>query len=90
MAQVREVIKRLADGPVKRQGLLIEQVYDETDYINSSINLVRTNILYGGILAIIVLIVALVVPVPSVAPEVPRLPASVVVTPVLTTMLRIA
>ena len=59
MAQVREVIKRLADGPVKRQGLLIEQVYDETDYINSSINLVRTNILYGGILAIIVLMIFL-------------------------------
>ena len=59
MADVREVIKELADGPVKRQGLIIEQVYDETDYINSSIDLVRTNIIYGGILAIIVLMIFL-------------------------------
>ena len=59
MADVREIIKGLADGPVKRQGLLIEQVYDETDYINSSIDLVRTNIIYGGILAIIVLMIFL-------------------------------
>jgi len=59
MADVRAVIKELADGPVKRQGLVIEQVYDETDYINSSIDLVRTNIIYGGILAIIVLMIFL-------------------------------
>jgi len=59
MADVRAVIKELADGPVKRQGLMIEQVYDETDYINSSIDLVRTNIIYGGILAIIVLMIFL-------------------------------
>ena len=59
MADVRAVIKELADGPVKRQGLVIEQVYDETDYINSSIDLVRTNIIYGGLLAIIVLMIFL-------------------------------
>tara|TARA_R110002110_G_scaffold84535_2_gene219545 strand:+ start:3871 stop:7053 length:3183 start_codon:yes stop_codon:yes gene_type:complete len=59
MATVREVVKDLADGPVKRQGLIVEQVYDETDYINSSIDLVRTNIIYGGILAIIVLMIFL-------------------------------
>ncbi len=59
MAEVRATVKELADGPVKRQGLLIEQVYDETDYINSSIDLVRTNIIYGGILAIIVLMIFL-------------------------------
>lgn len=59
MASVREVVKDLADGPVKREGLIIEQVYDETDYINSSIDLVRTNIIYGGILAIIVLMIFL-------------------------------
>jgi HAE1 family hydrophobic/amphiphilic exporter-1 len=59
MADVRAVIKELANGPVKRQGLVIEQVYDETDYINSSIDLVRTNIIYGGILAIIVLMIFL-------------------------------
>ena len=59
MAEVRRVVKELADGPVQRQGLLVEQVYDETDYINASIDLVRENILYGGILAIIVLMIFL-------------------------------
>ena len=59
MADVREVVKELAEGPVKRENLLIEQVYDETDYINSSIDLVRQNIIYGGILAIIVLMIFL-------------------------------
>ena len=59
MAEVREVVKRLAEGPIKQQGLLLEQVYDETVYINSSIDLVRQNILYGGILAILVLMIFL-------------------------------
>ena len=59
MAEVREVIKGLAEGPIKQQGLLLEQVYDETVYINSSIELVRQNILYGGILAILVLMIFL-------------------------------
>ena len=59
MAEVREVIKGLAEGPIKQQGLLLAQVYDETVYINSSIELVRQNILYGGILAILVLMIFL-------------------------------
>ena len=40
MAQVRAVIKDLGNGPIKEQGLVLEQVYDETTYINSSIDLV--------------------------------------------------
>ena len=59
MAQVRAVIKDLGNGPIKEQGLVLEQVYDETTYINSSIDLVRQNILYGGILAILVLLIFL-------------------------------
>ena len=59
MAEVREVVKGLAEGPVARQGLNLEQVYDETDYINASINLVQTNIIYGGVLAIIILMIFL-------------------------------
>ena len=57
MAEVRAAIKGLADGPVKRQGLVLEQVYDETDYIDASIDLVQTNIIYGGVLAIIILMI---------------------------------
>ncbi|PPR09307.1 MAG: Efflux pump membrane transporter BepE [Alphaproteobacteria bacterium MarineAlpha11_Bin1] len=59
MAEVRRVIKQLTAGPVKRQGLSLEQVYDETDYINASINLVQTNIIYGGVLAVIILMIFL-------------------------------
>ena len=59
MAEVRDVVKDLAKGSVARQGLKLEQVYDETDYINASINLVQTNIIYGGVLAIIILMVFL-------------------------------
>ena len=59
MAEVRAAIKGLADGPVKRQGLVLEQVYDETDYIDASIDLVQTNIIYGGVLAIIILMIFL-------------------------------
>ena len=59
MAEVRDVVKDLAKGSVARQGLKLEQVYDETDYINASINLVQTNIIYGGMLAIIILMIFL-------------------------------
>ena len=43
------------------RGLKLEltQVYDETEYIHSSIDLVRSNIFFGGLLAIIVLLVFL-------------------------------
>ena len=57
MAEVRDVVKDLAKGSVARQGLKLEQVYDETDYINASINLVQTNIIFGGVLAIIILMI---------------------------------
>ena len=59
MAKVRTLVKELAEGPIKAQGLLLEQVYDETVYINSSIDLVRQNIIYGGTLAILVLLIFL-------------------------------
>ena len=59
MKEVRAVVAELDAGPIKRQGLKLEQVYDETDYINASIDLVRENIIYGGILAILVLMLFL-------------------------------
>ncbi len=40
---------------LKPRGLQLTQVYDETEYINSSINLVRQNIFIGGALTMIVL-----------------------------------
>ena len=40
-------------------GLELEQVYDETEYIKSSIGLVRQNVVVGGILAVMVLLLFL-------------------------------
>jgi HAE1 family hydrophobic/amphiphilic exporter-1 len=59
MAEVRAMAKYLSDGPILKAGLELIQVYDETDYINSSINLVVQNIYFGGGLAILILILFL-------------------------------
>ncbi|MAV87030.1 MAG: acriflavin resistance protein [Rhodospirillaceae bacterium] len=59
MKEVRATALALADGPVLAAGLKMRQVYDETDYINSSIDLVIQNIYYGGGLAILILILFL-------------------------------
>ncbi|MEX2217510.1 MAG: efflux RND transporter permease subunit [Phycisphaerales bacterium] len=65
MAQVRErlevvrkeMLPRL--DPVVGPGLRMRQVYDETNYIRSSIDLVLTDLRVGGALAVIVLLVFL-------------------------------
>jgi HAE1 family hydrophobic/amphiphilic exporter-1 len=51
--------QELQDGILKQRGLQLEQVYDETDYIYSAVGLVRQNILLGGSLTILVLLVFL-------------------------------
>lgn len=43
----------------QQRSLELTQVYDETVYITSAINLVRTNLLYGGVLAMAVLLLFL-------------------------------
>ena len=59
MKEVRAVTEELVNGPIKQAGLSLRQVYDETQYINSSISLVTQNIYYGGVLAVIVLLLFL-------------------------------
>jgi len=59
MDGVREAIARLNEGPLAREHLHLTQVYDETEYIDSAIELVRSNILVGGALAIGVLLLFL-------------------------------
>ncbi len=49
----------LNDGLLKQRGLQLTQVYDETEYIDSSINLVQQNIFIGGALTMIVLMLFL-------------------------------
>ena len=59
MSKLHDVVQELNDGILKDRRLYLEQVYDETGYIYSAINLVRKNILVGGILAVIVLVIFL-------------------------------
>ncbi len=55
MAGLREAVVELEEGPLKRAALSIEQVYDETIYIDRSISMVRNNLGLGILLAIGVL-----------------------------------
>ncbi len=59
MRGIRKVADELSRGPVHLAGLKMRQMYDETDYINSSIDLVLQNIYVGGVLAIIILLLFL-------------------------------
>ena len=59
MKDVRRVADELANGPVRLAGLRMQQMYDETDYINSAIDLVIQNIYIGGGLAILILLLFL-------------------------------
>ena len=59
MAGLREAIAELNAGPLKPRHLQLAQVYDETDYIYAAIDLVRWNIIIGGLLTVGVLLVFL-------------------------------
>ena len=55
MAGLKQAVEELREGPLKRAGLSIQQVYDETIYIDRSIAMLATNMVLGVILAIGVL-----------------------------------
>ncbi len=59
MALVRAAFEEMQADALERVGLRVRQVYDETDYINSSIDLVLQNIYFGGLLAVIILMLFL-------------------------------
>jgi HAE1 family hydrophobic/amphiphilic exporter-1 len=59
MRGVREAITEMNEGLLKERGLRLRQVYDETEYIESAIDLVRQNLFVGGTLAVLVLILFL-------------------------------
>ncbi len=56
MAGLRVVNQRLNEGILKERGLVLTQVYDETEYIYSAVGLVTDNIYIGGLLTILVLL----------------------------------
>jgi len=55
MEGLQAAMKELNNGPLKRAGLEMIQMYDETIYIGRSMSLVKNNLLLGIFLAIIVL-----------------------------------
>ncbi len=56
---LRIAAEELNVGYLKQRGLELTQVYDQTLYINSATNLVQGNIIWGGLLAICVLLIFL-------------------------------
>jgi HAE1 family hydrophobic/amphiphilic exporter-1 len=59
MAALQDKARRLNDGRLKREGLVLYQVYDETEYIVSAISLVNQNIMLGGALTVIIMMLFL-------------------------------
>jgi len=59
MDEVRRVADDLATGALDDVGLLLENVFDETLYVNSAISLVQQNIVIGGVLAALILMLFL-------------------------------
>ena len=59
MAGIKKVISELNTSALADAGLKLVQVYDETTYINSSIELVQQNIVVGGLLAAFMLLMFL-------------------------------
>jgi HAE1 family hydrophobic/amphiphilic exporter-1 len=59
MAGLRQEVRRLNEGILRQRGLLLSQVYDETEYIYSAIDLVKDNIFTGSALTMIVLMLFL-------------------------------
>lgn len=57
--RMRKVVKTLNNGILKDNDLFFTIVYEQTPYINRAINLVQRNVIIGGILAIMVLLVFL-------------------------------
>ena len=59
MAALKKTVQRLNDELLAGRGLELIQVYDQTEYIHSAIDLVRQSLFIGGTLAILVLLLFL-------------------------------
>ncbi|MEA1920622.1 MAG: efflux RND transporter permease subunit [Campylobacterota bacterium] len=57
--RVEAVVKHLNDNILPAQGIHLQWFYDQRDYIEGAINLVKQNIAVGGFLAIIILLLFL-------------------------------
>ncbi|NKB55906.1 MAG: MMPL family transporter [Alphaproteobacteria bacterium] len=59
MQGVKQALAELKSGPIPENGLVLEQMYDETVYIESAIDLVLQNIWVGGGVAVFILLLFL-------------------------------
>lgn len=59
MAGLQEEVRKLNAGVLARRNMVLSQVYDETLYINSAVGLVQQNIVLGGALTVIILMLFL-------------------------------
>ena len=59
MAGVKQAVVELNAAAIPQAGLEFQQIYDETVYINSAIDLVQQNIFVGGALAALILLLFL-------------------------------
>ncbi|HIC82175.1 MAG TPA: efflux RND transporter permease subunit [Kiloniellaceae bacterium] len=59
MDGIKAAVEELREGVIPAAGLRLRQVYDETVYINSAIDLVQQNIWVGGTLAAVILLIFL-------------------------------
>ncbi len=57
--RVQETVDWLNNNKLKHQKIYLDWVYDQRPYINGAIDLIKRNILIGGILAILVLLIFL-------------------------------
>jgi HAE1 family hydrophobic/amphiphilic exporter-1 len=59
MERLQEANRQLNENLLAPQGLELTQVYDESDYIRSSVGLVRDNLLWGSLFTFVTLLVFL-------------------------------
>ncbi len=59
MAGLTEAVDRVNEERLEPRGLVLRQVYDQTEYIKSAIDLVQQSLIVGGILAIVALLLYL-------------------------------
>lgn len=59
MNGLKAAVEKLNNGRLKREGLVLSQAYDETEYIHSAIGLVNQNIILGSALTIIIMMLFL-------------------------------
>lgn len=59
MEDVRATIRELNDGLLRERGLYLTQVTDSTQYVSDAVEMVRTNLLFGGALALGILLIFL-------------------------------